>query len=229
MAMTVKDALKSAYRKVGALEEGKELSGDQTVDGIRVLNAMLALWSSKRIPVFFYTREQFALTAGQASYTVGSGGDFNTTRPQAIASAYIIYTGQTTQYPLEPVGNDEYDSLGNLADEGMPEKFFYNPAFPLATLKLFPTPVTGLTIGINSKANLGTFTTVTDTMQLPPEYEFPIVYNLAVHLALDTGFNPPSKVEELARDYYNELTASIISNDMNSAKFEKVLTYRRFR
>jgi hypothetical protein len=53
------------------------------------LNAMLESWSLDRRMCYSVTQESFALTASTGTYTIGSGGAFNTARPTKILNAFV--------------------------------------------------------------------------------------------------------------------------------------------
>ena len=80
---------------------GTLTSGEQTTY-LEVLNAMLESWSLDSLMCFQEIQENFALTSGIGTYTIGAGGAFNTTRPIKIVSVFIRDTANV-DYPLEVI------------------------------------------------------------------------------------------------------------------------------
>ena len=58
-------------------------------------------------------REQFPLVSGQNPYTIGYGGDFNTSRPMKIIDAYLLLNNGSipVSYPMQVLGYDDYNAV----------------------------------------------------------------------------------------------------------------------
>ena len=130
--------------------------------------------------VYAETFETFNLTAGDGTYTIGVGGDFNTIAPKRIVSAYV--TNGSIDYPLYIIDSKQYSEIPFKADDGIPECLYYNNNYPLGTIKLYPLPI-GDTLTINSEKAITSFTNLDTEFSMPAEYQMAIVYNLAVMIA----------------------------------------------
>src|SRR5438309_11784869 len=104
MATLVSDIIQSSMRLLGATTHGRTASAPALADGLTALNLLLDSWNADRLNIYNIAANTYALTAGQQTYTMGTGGNFNTTRPAAgVESANIVLSnnGQTLRVPLE--------------------------------------------------------------------------------------------------------------------------------
>ena len=85
---TATTLITDSLQSLGVVAAGQSPTANDLSDGLRKLNNMLGLWSLSTLLVPFRTQISKTLD-GSSSYTVGAGGDINTTRPAAIDSAYV--------------------------------------------------------------------------------------------------------------------------------------------
>ena len=79
--------------------------------------------------------------------------------------------------------------------------FFYDSAFAsgLGTISVYPEPLAGLTLFINSWKQLGSFSSVSQAVSFPPGYQRAVEFNFAIETA--GGFvNVAPEVAKIARD-----------------------------
>jgi hypothetical protein len=183
----------------GVLGESETPSTEQATDGLEALNDMLASWSIKRSYIYTIESETFNLVSGTANYTIGVGGDFNTVRPNKIDSL-IVNLGQTA-FSLTEITPAAYAGLSNkTVNSSIPEYYFIDNDFPLATIHLFGVPQSGLTIDVNYWKPLTTFADLTTVYTLPPGYNRAISYNLAIELAPEHGARISPEAAKVAKD-----------------------------
>ena len=179
MAETIQQIIDDACSLVTA-----GVQSNDNVRNLRVLNRMLDNWSVDGLTFSVAIEESFPLVAGTVSYTVGSGGNFNTVRPTKITSAFIHDNESGEDEPLDvSLTNEAYDSIDLKTTPGKPFELFYNPSYPLGTVYLYYAPDKVYNLVINS---VKPFVDVTDTSQsfsLPPGWGRAIQYNLALELA----------------------------------------------
>jgi hypothetical protein len=186
--MTPLDIITLALKKAGVVGVGQTPEAEDTNDAFSDLNMMLGQWSRRRWLVFHLV-DVAKVSTGAASYTVGPGGDFNVARPDRIESAYVRSLQQPApnrpDYPLSVVTSmEDYAAVGLKSIVGFPRRVFLDSGFPTGTLYPWPIPTTGLyEIHLLFKADLTGFANLTDDINLPPEYQEAILYNLAVRLA----------------------------------------------
>lgn len=107
-------------------------------------------------------------------------------RPVFINYVNLVDTSQTPdlETPLIPLTEDGWASVNQKAAEStQPTHWYYNPTYPFGTLTFWPV-LTGTTLqaAIYAPEQVQSFSTLDDTVSLPPGYERMIVKNLAVEL-----------------------------------------------
>lgn len=184
---TANELISRALRLLGVLGQGRRtLTANESSDGLEALNSMLESMSLERLMVYQILEENFPLVAGTGSYTIGSGGVFNTTRPVKIDSAFIRDSGNN-DYPLEIIDNGAYDSVALKNTSACPQYLYYDTQHPLAYVRLLYVPDAAYTLYINSWKQLQRFADGTTALSLPPGYERMIAYNLAIELNAEYG------------------------------------------
>ena len=196
---TASTMILSALRKIGEKEHAGTLSANEQTNYLSDLNSMLVSWSLERLMCYHILEESKALTASVGSYTIGSGGAWDTTRPTKIVSAFVRAT-DNSDTPLKVIQKPEYDAIVLKTTDGTyPEYLFYDASYPLGTIYLYPEPSSGLTLYINSWKQLQSFASISTDLALPPGYQRAIEFNLAIELA--GGFTSVTpEVAKIARD-----------------------------
>lgn len=187
-AMTiVSDLINLALKDSGVLGIGQNAQAEDISDTLRRLNMMLGQWSERRWLVYHLVDTACVCTGAQ-SYTVGVGGDFNIARPARIEAAYIRQLNGTPNQPVdfwlgEIKSREDYSLLALKGLHSSPsDRFFYDSDYPSGKLFPWPIPSDGYEVHIVTKAVLGAFATVADTVILPAEYEEAIYLNLMTRL-----------------------------------------------
>jgi len=192
------DLMTRALRLAGILAEGETPGANMTATALAVLNDILENWTTQELAVYASELQTFPLQAGKGSYTIGPGGDFNGTRPVRIASAYTTYQG--LDYPCEQVNEDQFSNIA-LKTQGsqMAVQFFYDAAYPLGTVKMWPVPTLANTFSIVNELQLERLTTTAQMICYPPGYAKALRYELAVELAGEYGVPLPQTVMDVAK------------------------------
>jgi hypothetical protein len=196
---TARDICTDALRKITVLAEDETMSAAQAVNTLRALNVMLDSWSVDK-SLIYTVQEQgpYTLTAGDGIYTIGSGGDFATTRPIDILGAWCR-DASNNDYPLAVWGVDQYEGIGQKTLQGVPQVISYLSDFPLGTLRLWPVPIADgpLNLFIQTRKQFTSFA-LDDTVSMPPGYERAFIFNLAVEAAPDNQKTPSDVVADIA-------------------------------
>src|SRR5574343_1549632 len=85
---TARTIVKRALQIAGVLTKDEDPSADESVDGLSSLNDMIGSWANDNLLVYALTWEDFSMTGGTDTYTIGSSGDFNTAIPTQIIQAH---------------------------------------------------------------------------------------------------------------------------------------------
>ena len=173
-----------SLRLTGEKIRGGSLTASEQTECLAELNSMLDSWSNERLMIFTLSQTSFALTASTGTYTIGSGADFNMTRPTKLMDPCFTRDTDDTDMPLKIIDAPTY---GTIIDKTLgfttPQYIFYDygySATSTATIRLYPLPDTGLTLFINTLQPLQAFSTMTHTVLFPPGYQRAIEYNYAV-------------------------------------------------
>jgi hypothetical protein len=198
----------SAMRKAGILTKGESASADEAADGLEMLNDLLASISNDSMVVYARTLNNFTLSGGTSSYTIGTGATFNTARPIKIISAYV--RSGTVDYPLTIVSDEQFATIPMKAINGIPQFLNFTNDFPNATIKLYPVPDSSYQIYLLTEKQLSTFA-LSDTVSLPPGWRRMLVYNLAIELAPEYGQSLPAEVVEIAKESKSEIRSAVMA------------------
>jgi len=187
-----------AMQDLGVLKAGGTPSSANQTDCLRKLNSMLSLWSTSSLLVPFRTQVSHTLTGAQ-SYTIGSGGDINTTRPTFIDSAFVTYLGN--DFPVEVLRDrTEYDGIALKTTTGIPRAIYYEPSVPLGTLYVYYVGDSSYTLYLNTRGQLTQFATISTDVDLAPGYDELIYSNLAINIAPMFEVSVSQELAKKARD-----------------------------
>ncbi len=202
MATTARTMILSGLRKLGEKEANSALSTAEEVNYLSDLNSMIESWSLDRLMVYQLLQESHPLTTGVQSYTIGSGGDWNTARPNRIVDPCFCRNASNQDLPVIIVDAQTFGRIVLKPTQGPnPSKLFYDQAFSggLGAINLYPLPGAGLTLYINSWKQLQRFATLDDAIALPPGYQRAIEFNFPIEVA--GGFRPvPAEVIRVAQE-----------------------------
>ncbi|TPE53074.1 hypothetical protein [Amaricoccus solimangrovi] len=205
MATSVKSIIDQSLRKLGIVGIGEQASADEHAEALSALRMMLDTWSLEALLVPFTVTERFDLTAGQAFYSMGTGGDWDTSRPTRVEQIRMLSDDDRTRFIPQLSANALRDQP--TVEEGCPtawvgsqDSLFYlvelnayplEPAvlvtsrkpFDAAALDNFDRAYSETAAPEKLSPSGFTMTGIQTSIDFPPGYLAAIVYNLAVHLA----------------------------------------------
>jgi hypothetical protein len=158
---------------------------------------MLASWSTDGALIFTETKETFTLT-GAESYTIATGGAFNTTSPNDIIAAYVTRTGTDTH--LQVIDATEYAKIADKDGTGTPLKIYYDQNYPTPKIYIYPVNQEATTITLISEKALTGFSSLDTVFAMPAEYERALIHNLAIEMASEFGKEPTMTVKRIAKE-----------------------------
>ena len=216
--------INGAFELIGVKTPNEPLSASDAQDGLRRLNQMVNLFLTQWQTSPFINRETFSIVANQATYTIGPGGDFNTTRPLEITGSGLLQnpgTSAEVEIPRQVLTDDQYEAITMKGLTGnMWTAVYYNANFASnrATIFLWPTPTTSdWGLALYRRDNLTEFASLTQTYYLPPGYAEMYEYNLATRLASPygrTGLVPADVAEHAAMTLMNIKRQNTKMNDL---------------
>lgn len=204
MAFVVNNILIQAMQYAGAIAAGEDLNPDDQVLAFNTLNMMIDSESNNPNLVYHEDNEVFPFVNGQQTYTIGTGGDFNTNRPIRIDKAYWRYPtiqSQQTDISIRILEYSEYaDIVAKSIPANIPLCLYYNPTFPLGQITVWPVtvPGTGYSLVLWSTKTITTFSSINQVVSLPPGYSEYLTTSLAIRLCVLFGREVPPALEGLA-------------------------------
>lgn len=202
--MTAEDLITSSMRLIQVKEAGEIPTADEAALGFMVSNQMLDAFTAERLMVFTINIAQYAIIAGQQTYTLGVGGNFNAPRPVNIDRITIIYLAnpaQPLELPLELLTDAQWAAIPvkNIPTT-LPRAVYDDGAFPLRNLSFWGVPTLISNVNVYSWTALTQFTALTTNLTFPPGYFEMLRYNLAVRLAPEFGESASPDVISLANE-----------------------------
>jgi hypothetical protein len=193
---TVGDLLTLAMKDIGYLAANETASAGDLADAFATFKQMLGQWQIDGLMVYANAQVSFPLT-GALSYAIGEGATVDAPRPSDVAFAFWRYGGH--DYPLAVLQSDEeYQAICSKSLTSQPDAVRYSPTYPSGTLYVWPVATTG-EIHLTVKLPQTQFTSVTNELGMPLEYEFAVRFSLAEVLAATFSMALRSDVAALAR------------------------------
>lgn len=201
--MTGLQLIEGSLRLIGVLAEGESLSANGANDALDSFNAMLDSWSNESLIVFPDLREVFALSSVGLSqtYTWGTGGTLNSSRPMRVKKALIQLSSATTptEIPVELLTMEEYASvILKTLQSNFPLYAYIDDAYPTRNVNVWPVPTDSTNSLVFYSTKPLTQASLNVALSLPPGYLRALRYNLAIELAPEYGKVIPDPVTAIA-------------------------------
>lgn len=189
----------SSMRLIGAIASGEDPTPEEIDDALLTLNDLLENWSTEKLSVWGAVNESFSLVQGQATYTIGTGGDFNTNRPVYVNGGYTTVNSVDT--PVHSMTQGEYNliTLKSLQNTCV-ERMLYVNDFPLGRLTFWPVPSASVMVTLSLSRLLSYPVTALDSLTGPPGFLKALRYALAIELAPEFGTEASETVILVAAD-----------------------------
>ena len=186
---TVAQVLTRAAKTIRYLGRNEVLTAQDATDALNAFNALLDSWSNENLMSYVVLENSFTLVVNKQTYTVGSGGDVNVTRPLNITQAYIQDSGGNN-FLMNIRPRDWWNQIGNRGStitSQIPTDLFYDPQYPLGVINIFPIPLIAYTCFFDYTQDQVDYSNLTTTLSLPDGYERTYVLNLALEM-VSSGF-----------------------------------------
>jgi len=207
MTTTVQNIIESALGKIGVRAVGQTISDAILAFCLASIDELREMLATDNYLIYCYTEQSQLLVSGQASYGIGSTGDWAITRPQAIHPSAFVRDSGDSDYEVTQIPLQQYRDKASKTDPGRPCEFAYNPTYPNGTMYVYPVPTSVETFKFRTLDELTAFTSLSQELNLPPGYRPALVANLAVYVAPDFGRNPTPTLLNLAKSTKEGLRA----------------------
>lgn len=189
---TVRDLITDAMKEIGAIGIDETPTASEANDGLTVLNNLIGTWRTESLMVSGVDEAVYIIPSNQASYTIGVGGDINTTRPNAIESAYVRDTNNNDYQLYVTTNYEDYsDIVTKTVTSTIPTILYYNVGEPLGTIYLWPEPYdSSYRLVLWTWRIIDAYTSVNDVLVLLPGWQRALTSNLAIDLCSRYGKTP---------------------------------------
>lgn len=214
MPVTIASLVDQALRKIGALPAGSSAEPEEHRDALAVFRQMLDGWSLEDLMIPYRATERFDLDQSKNFYRMGSGGEFDTVRPETVEVVRVediagqVYLVRETS--LEVLARRTHFSVARPSYYVLHRDslfvsiefsdYPYDPYVLVTTRK----PFNVVALDDYSEAYDGqsgtiypsgfTLTGIQSEIDFPSGYERAIVNNLAVELSPEYARQPPAQV-----------------------------------
>jgi hypothetical protein len=193
MNTTPRALIKAALRSIADLGWGRDAGPSKIADAMFALNRMIDLWNIDPLAIFTPSAQIYTLTPSKQVYTIGpAGADFTAPRPERIEWANLLLNSLTPglRKRIHIATMQEWAAIKlQGVHSPIPTELWYEPAYPLANIHLWPYPDQANGLELYSWQAISEFATADDAVVLPPGYAEAITLNLAV--ALSAEWNAP--------------------------------------
>lgn len=186
---TALELFRESLSLTNSVGSDQELTDQEAEDCLSILNDLIESWSTQSLAVFGQANQTFNTVNAQATYTIGTGGNWNTTRPVRISEpAYSVINGAS--FPCTSMTQGEYDLITvKTQPNAFPYRYLFVNDYPLGLVTLWPVPnqVTPVTFPIERV--LTSIAALTTVLTFPPGYKKAFKYALAEEAASMFGSN----------------------------------------
>ena len=186
---TVREIIQDALIEIGALSASDAMPAEDAAFGLRALNRMIGVWNTDELMVYTVNRTAYNLVAGQQVYTLGTGGDFNVSRPVVIQAISVLLNSGTLEVPIDIVNDTEWQETSVKGTTStFPTKVWITGNMPLNSLYFWPVPSSSSNqVVLYTWGKTDAFTDLSDSVVFPQGYEEALVTNLGITLASSYG------------------------------------------
>ena len=203
---TVLEMITGAMRLINVVATGEFPSSDESNDALAAFQQMVDSWNADSLSIYTTGASDYSLTLGKQAYTLGPGGDFDTSRPpKIIGMSAILLTNPANpvEVPIDLYTIAEWQTkipVKNVPGS-FPQVCYDDGNMPLRTLSFWPIPAfQPSNVRIYSWQALVWPATLQTILNFPPGYARAFRYNLAVELAPEFGAQVPPAVAKVATE-----------------------------
>ncbi len=98
--LTALGVINGAFELINVKDQVEPLQAAWAIDGLRRLNNMIRLWETESLTIPYVDREVFPLVANQNTYTIGPGGQFETSRPMGLEGASLLLNANPQSFAI---------------------------------------------------------------------------------------------------------------------------------
>lgn len=197
--ITALELIKSSLRLIGVIAYAETPTAEEANDALLTLNDLLETWSTERLSVYGAANESFVTVAGLATYTIGPGGNWNTTRPVRISGAYCTFGG--VDFGIREWGQEQYNGVRlKTQQQDIVERYLFINDLPLGRVTLWPVPSSIMPIVLSTDRVLTAAAALATSLSFPPGYALALKHALAIMLAPEYGATIGAEIAQVAKE-----------------------------
>lgn len=190
----VRDILTDSLIEIGVLDPSESIDATVAQFALREFNRMIQAWNTEDLMVYTVNRQLFPLVPGQQVYTLGVGGNFNTTtpvRPGQIDMVSVLFGSPAVEIPIDILNDEEWRDMSvKQVNSTFPLMVWSNGNYPLNDLSFWPIPQMVNSVVLYIWGQTTEFPDVNATVTFPQGYEDAMVPSLALRLCPSYGVQP---------------------------------------
>lgn len=193
MSTSARAIITASYGDLGVIATPAELTAYQADDALLRLNGLVNSLAAQTQSMPFIARQVFPVVANQATYTMGPGGDFNTSRPEGLTGAGLLLNSSNppVEIPRGLLTDDGYEAI-QIKDltNTLWTNVYFNATYAggWATVTLWPVPTTSQNDCVLYRRDIiQGFATLDTAYDFPYGYAEMFQYNLDLRLARPNG------------------------------------------
>lgn len=229
--ITVSKLFELALKRINVIQAGGSLTPEDADDALFYANNWLDSLSIESIAIPFMLRTLWTMVPGKASYTVGIGGDVSLPRPTYID--HVNYIDASLSPPIEReldgLTDDAYAAIPIKTQTNLLPSFYYwNPTYAggLGTLTFWLVPTSSVLTGVlYAESPVAQFLNLTDTLSVPPGWQFFMQENLAVFFASIFRDNLPPDPELVRSATMSKLLITRANHRPQEMTLDPALTF----
>ena len=200
---TVKQLIQSSLTMLMVYSPDVILTAEEFNTSLDTLNELIESLANSPFTIYTVTKEDFTLVGGKATYTFGTGGNFNSPRPINIEAVTTAITGTAgnIDFPVALINYDDYAAISlKTLQTNYPQYCYPDGAYPLNNITFYPVPSSAIPVTIYSYKQLGEFTNITESVNYPPGYYRMLKALLAIELAPSYQLEASQNIIDIAND-----------------------------
>jgi len=216
--MKAQELIEDALVELGIIVAAGTVPPNDLAWGKRKLNRFLGTISADKLNINVFTKENFSLVSGTGSYTIGSGGDFDTVRPISFNTAFIRISGHDFLVAVRPI--HEYWNLADKTVSNRPVNMYYDPIITKGVIYFDYVPDAIYDFHFTTtKPFIQYDDIVNEDVLIPEEHKEMVISNLAVRMASKYGRTISEDLRKTARDSLDAIRGVNLANTMKGKNF----------
>lgn len=196
---TAGDIVTTALQNLGVIALEEQPTSAESNNGLNALNGLIETLNTESLIIYNIQPEVFPFIPGKLSYTIGTGGDFDTERPVKIEKAYSR-SSQNVDLGMSIIDYDVYADISSKEiTSSIPVYLYDDGNFPLKNLFFWPIPSDeSYSVVLWMWKALANLPNLITELVLPPGYQRMLEWNLTLELGPRMGRSVSPEISALA-------------------------------